>query len=600
MAKQVEKANEGTYAAKKGELAVAVGPVARRLEETNVLGRLRVRKGIESPRVLDPRRVNVVSSQLCGKPGPRSGLGNALTRRRTESIIEYLGPSLERHRGCDLVDLNPGAGVWSSTLHEFLQPRKHVLMDLDAELYRPFLDPLLRGDKVKLIAKSGIVWKDLLDMMRTQLPEQIERDKEVTPTRNDTLLVTANLSMFPKHSFQGFDSISTMVLYQFLSSIRTSSLFQKYGLVRMLVWVNNEDKIKVIPRTVVGRRRNAFEAEISCEWIHEVAGLDLPEHRCNLRDWWINAESGYRTMERMAAAGLEMPSTMMPKDMKERRRNPKLMGQPLAGVHPPSLERPFKEELERLEWAREGDESKEEDSVRLKNLRIREKLAQTEALRHHELLQQYKDIIRLAASSPSEFEAANAQWNERVGGLIKNARREFSTIRDNYHIFRQDPPVLLWDRRAYEPLCASATDFFPNVATALLDMQPKAMRPVLRQYGPGTSRSGDMSDLMLRFWFQQLLSSVPKAMEGLWGGFGDLAARCPSLTDPGRGGSPLTGHGAVVSRAVNEAQWAEVVQAWMDWPFRPSYVQMLARMMDDFDAEPDEDDFKSGAAGNSY
>lgn len=470
-------------------------------------------------------------------------------------------------------------------------------MDLDAELYRPYLSKLLEQDNVELVPKSGIVWKDLLETMRAHLPDQTERDTESNPTRNDTLLVTANLSMFPKKTFHGFESVSTMVLYQLVSSIRTSSLFQKYGLVRMLVWINDEDKKRILPRALARRRRSAFEAEISCEWIHEIAGVDMPENRCALRDDWINTESTYRTVERMEAQGLTMPSSRANKAYQTCMQKPELKGQALAGVRPPTLDRPFKTELGQLEMS---ERSNDLMAKRLRVLRSRDKLVLAEALQYHEYLQQFIDISRLAASSPDEFAVADADWNERIGNLKKNMRVEFKGIKDNYILFRQNPPAMLWDRRALEPLRVIPSDFFPNAPAALLDIQPKAMRPIFRQYGPASSRAGDMSDIMLRFWYQHTLFPIPKAMDGLWGGFGDLAAQCPSLTDPDRGGSPLTGHGAMVSRAMNEEQWAEIVQAWMDWPFRPTYVQMLGRMVEEVDADTEEDDGKSGAMGSVF
>ena len=515
-------------------------------------------------------------------------------------MIKYLAPSLERHRGCDLVDLNPGAGVWSKKLHEFLEPRKHVMMDLDAELYRPFLSGLTSQKNVELIPKSGLVWKDLLDVIRSKLSDQHETEPDASPTRNDTLLVTANLSMFPKKAFHGFDSISTMVMYQLMSSIRTSSLFQRYGLVRMLVWVNDEDKRRLLPRAINRRKRSAFEAELSCDWIHEVTGLDAEvEDRNALRDEWINMESGYKTLERMATQGVTMPSWREPKSYTALKAEPALMGHKLAGVRPPTLTRPFKQELEDLE--RELSQGKSsEASKRLKALRHRERYDQGDALTYLDLLQEHEAVSRLADSSPSEFERANAAWNERIDNLKKNTRNEFNVLRDSYHLFRQQPPALLWDRRAYEPLSARADEFFPNAPTALLDIQPKAMRPLFRQHGPASTRSGDMSEVMLRFWFHHTLLPVPKAMEGLWGGFGDLVDACPSVRDVRRGGTPLTGHGALTVRSMNEEQWAEILQAWMDWPFRPTYAQMLGRLVEEAEADGDDEDTRPGAAGLAF
>lgn len=471
------------------------------------------------------------------------------------------------------------------------------MMDLDAELYEPFLSDLLAKDNVTMIPKSGVVWKDLFEMIRSQLTEQTEAPKDPTPVRNDTLLVTANLSTFPKKSYHGFDSVSTMVLYQFMSSIRNSSLFQRYGLVRMLIWVNDEDKRRIIPRSIHRRKRSAFEAELSCEWVHEVAGLDVEvEDRTALRDEWINIESAANVAARMKEMGLKMPpgrQTNLHKRILADKR--KLMGKKLAGVKPPTLTRPFKQELDELEQEHKKSKTSEA-SKRLKALRTRDKYDQEDSTQYLSLLQEQEAAIAQYSSSPEVFTTASAAWNDRIDNLKKNPRNEFKVLKDSYHIFRQNPPALLWDRRHYEPLSISPTEFFPNAPTALLDIQPKAMHHLLRQHGQGSSRSGDMSDVMLRFWFHNTLLPIPKAMEGIWGGFGDSAAACGSITDPERGGSPMGESGALTARCVNEEQWTEIMQAWMDWPFRPSYTQMLGRLADDTEGEDDEGG-KSGATG---
>ncbi|KAK2591544.1 hypothetical protein QQS21_010764 [Conoideocrella luteorostrata] len=570
-----------TSAKPKASSTLAVtSDIARKLDKTGVWKKTGGRKKVNAPRAIEPRRVNIISDGLC------------------DDILKYIGPSIERHRGCDLVDLNPGAGLWSRKLHEVLQPRKHVMMDLDAELYSPFLGDLLLKKNVEMMPKSGLVWKDLLEMIRTKLSDQHETTQDATPIRNDTLLVTANLSMCPKKSFLGFDSISSMVLYQFMSSIRTSTLFQRYGLVRMLIWVNDEDKRRLLPRAINRRKRSAFEAELSCEWIHEVAGQETEvQDRNALRDEWINTESACHTLQRMKAAGLVMPPGRESLVYSKLQSEPELWGQKLAGVRPPSLTRPFKLELEDLEQELPGSS---ETSKRLKALRQREKYEQEDALTYLELLQERDAATSLATSAPAKFDKANAAWNERIDNLKKNTRNEFNGFKDSNHLFRQAPPVLLWDRRAYEPLPARADEFFPNAPTALLDIQPKAMHPLFRQHGPSSSRAGDMSEVMLRFWFHHTLLPIHKAMEGLWGGFGDLITECPSVRDPSRGGTPMTGNGALTVRAMNGEQWAEILQAWMDWPFRPTYTQMLGRLVEEAEADADDEDTKSGATGLAF
>ncbi|KAG6036133.1 hypothetical protein E4U41_005763 [Claviceps citrina] len=586
---------------KASAMLAATSDIAHQLVDTGVWNRAGGRKKADSVQAVEPRRVNIVSDGLC------------------DDILKYIGPSMERHRGCDLIDLNPGAGLWSRKLHEHLQPRKHIMMDLDAELYRPFLGDLLAKKNVELIRKSGFVWKDLNQMMGTHLTEQhsafsTDPDPEAMPRRNDTLLVTANLSTYPKRSFYSFESMTAMVLYQFMASIRTSTLLQRYGLVRMLLWVNDEDKRSFLPRSILRRRKCAFETELSCEWLHEVAGLDAEVQDPNaLRDDWLNVESASQTVLRMRAAGLEMPRGRETLAYLKLQSEPELLGQKLAGVRPPSLARPFRKELGKLRQQREQEQEEpaavggpesaaRELATRFRVLNTREKILNSDSLNQLELLQERDRITQLARSSSSspasaaEFEAANAAWNARIEGLKKNPRNEFSSVRDNYHLFRQSPPGLLWDRRAHEPLSVRPDDFFPNAPTALLDLQPKPMHPLFRQHGPASSRSGDMSELMLRFWFQQSLIPVQKAMDGLWAGFGDLIDQCPSVRDVARGGTPLTGSaGSLAVRAMNEAQWVDIMQAWMDWPFRPRYSQMLGRLIDDADSGADEEEW--GAMG---
>jgi transcription factor 1 len=467
------------------------------------------------------------------------------------------------------------------------------MMDLDAELYSPFLKDLTSKKNVKLIPKSGIIWKDLFEMIQANLSHQQALSEGAEPTRNDTLLVTANLSTFPKKSFLGFDSISTMVMYQFMSSIKSSSLFQKYGLVRMLLWVNDEEKRRLVPKSINRRKRGSFEAELACEWIHEVAGLELEaESRYTLRDEWINKESGLNTLGRMQAQGLKVPKGREVKMYKDSLKSKKLIGKRLAGVHMPSIARPFKKELEDLEH----EEDHVETSSRLKVLRSREKYETNHFKTFLELLQEHEKISAMGTEDPSAFEEANAAWNDRIDNLKKNQRMEFNVLRDSYHLFRQDPPALLWDRRAYEPLTAKADEFFPNAPTALLDIQPKAMHPLLRQIGPNSNHAGDISDVMLRSWWNLTLQPANKAMDGLWPGFGELITEVPSLRDVRRGGTPMTGRGSLSARGINEEQWTELLETWMKWPFRPTYGQMLSRMTED-EGDVEDEDTKSSAMG---
>ncbi|RDA91842.1 hypothetical protein CP533_3661 [Ophiocordyceps camponoti-saundersi (nom. inval.)] len=542
----------------------------------------------------DPRRVNIVNPDLCVLLIGKLGL------IVTDDIVKYVGQTLERHRGCDLVDINPGLGLWSLQLNKFLEPRKHILMEPDGDKYAEFLRPLLDNPRVTLTTKSGLVWKDLVEVLQTELPLQRLACQDAVPTRNDTLLVTANLSTFPKKVHRSFESVSTMVIYQFLSSIRTSSLFQRYGLVRMLLWVDNDEKARLLPRSASRRRRTAFELETSCEWFREVASLDAIEDRFAPRDKWINVESGCNVINKMEAQGLRMPADRQPKAYSDLMKEyPKYANTKLAGVQAPFLPRPFKQELDEINKAMD-EENPVRGGLSMTQWRRRTmlrkllKVDDETAIFNLDLLQKAESISWLASESPSEFQAAEAAWNEEIAKLKKGQRMSFNNFRNNVYLFRRDPPALHWDRRVFEPLTIRADEFFPPQPAALLDIQPKAMHPLLRQYAIGSDRSGDMSDLLLRKWFLSMSQGMRQTMEHIWPGAGELVAQCPSMTDPRRGGSPMTGHGALRTRVLTEEQWLEMLQAWMDWPFRPTYEQLIGHSLPQSAAEEEEENAKNG------
>ncbi|KAJ4308910.1 hypothetical protein N0V84_011816 [Fusarium piperis] len=558
------------------EMLIAGTPVAEQLKQTGLWKWQRGRKPSKGVPVGDKHRVNVVSQKLC------------------DDIANYIGPSLDRHRGCDLIDINPGAGLWSRTLHDLVQPRKHILMEPDVEIYLPLLADLISRPNVQLLPKAGILWREVSDMLTTCISPEKKADPNAVPERNDTLLVNINLSFAPPKKFQMFECVSTMVLYQLMSSIKTASLFQQYGLVRMLIWVNDDGKRRLLPHSATRRKRSTFEAELACEWIHEIAGKDVECEVQELRDEWINLESGYNTLARMKKAGLTMPSDRETFLYKTVTADESLMGERLAGTRRPFLSRPFRPELEELEaeFASSGDK---EPSKRLKILRFRGKYDIEDSTTYQNLIQQAEEASRLFETDPVAFAAADAAWNAKVQSLKKNARKEFAIFRDNHHLFRQDTPVLHWDRRTFEPLAVRADEFYPQVPCALLDLQPKTMNRYLRQHGP-TARAGSLSDAILRFWYGYSLYPASRAMDSLWPGFGKMFPEMTCLRDPAKGGSPLSGHGEIPARCVNEQQWADIVETFLNWPFVPEYQELVGRLMDEGDNE-DEDDAKSGASG---
>ncbi|KAK1993524.1 S-adenosyl-L-methionine-dependent methyltransferase [Colletotrichum falcatum] len=527
-----------------------------------------------------------------------------------DDILNYIGPTLERHRGCDLVDINPGAGVWSTKLHDFLRPRSHLLMEPDEDLYRPFLEPLLQRPNTKLLPQSGILWKELTEALghiHNQTPRP--HDPAAVPERNDSLLVTANLSFHPKKRYRAFESVAQLVLYQLIASIRSGTLFQKYGLVRMLVWTGPDEQRNFVVRNVQSRKKSALEAELACEWLAEVASRDVPlDTKADtryVRDRWIDIDSTRDTMARMKASGLVIPEGRKQEMTKRLEEHAAAHHEPQAGAQVPHLHRPYLAEVDALEQESLTGPLDTRKRNRLLYLRHQSKRHEEHAAGYRDLLEEMKAIARLRRSIgdgkttavESELAARDRAWNEKVGALGKNFLVDFRLIRDNLHLFQQDPAALLWDRRPYEPLAVRANEFFPNVECTLLDIQPKAMHPLLRQTGPGTSRAGDFFEMLQRSILSASLDPVSRSVERIWPGAAEgILPHCASLSDPAQGGVPGTGHGEICGRVLNERQWTELLEAFMEWPFRPSYEQLIGRVADDF--EPADDD--SNGTGSSF
>ena len=515
-------------------------------------------------------------------------------------------PALSRHTGCDLVDIYPGAGLWSRKLHDALQPRSHILMEPDEELYTPFLRPLLLKPNTTLIPKTGIIWKDLNEVLcKAHLPHQVERPRHETPQRNDTLLVTANLAFYPKKRFRGFDSISDLVLYQFISSIRTSSLFQKYGLVRMLIWTGDDEKNALVPRSVQQRKRPAIDAELSTEWVNEIAGTDGDDKPWFVRDRTIDSQSARDTLARMQKHGVSIPAGRESRLAGQVRLEKK--GNAVApGDRAAIFERPYIAELEALEeeFSNKKFTSRSAKYARLKALRSYASWNAKRGANILDILNEREAIEAMGRpdsdAGRKEKEEREAAWNTRVHELNNDLQHQLLLARDNLHLFRQDRPVLNWDRRDREPLVVKNTEFFPNAACCLLDIQPKAMHPLFRAMGPRSARSGDVFELVLRSLLQSPKSPLSRALESVWPGAAEgVLPNCPSLREVGRrGGSGVGGEYAEVSpRTLNEQQLVEILDAWMKWPFAPSFAELVGKMTEEL--EEGAGDEEGNAVGGS-
>ncbi|KAI3318098.1 S-adenosyl-L-methionine-dependent methyltransferase [Xylariaceae sp. AK1471] len=570
----------------------AHGPVAEQLASTGVWDSRRKSRRLKTPTPKthppgkpsmphsDKSRINIVSDKLC------------------DDILSYIGPSLERHRGCDILDIYPGAGVWSSKLHQYLQPRSHLLMEPDAELYRPLLQPLLDQPGTTLIPKSGIIWRELNSILTPEyLPHQVVPDKKGLDRRNDTLLVTANVAFHPKKRFLTFESMTSLILHQFVDAIRTSNLFHRYGQVRMLIWTRCDDKQSFLPKSLQRRKKQALENDLLCEWVHEVCGNESLLTRWFAREDAINTCSMLATVKRMQAKNLQFPSGREPEGFQEALAAVQANGRVLIpGKHPPTFKRPYQDLLAGLRIADAEQHGFDKDSENHKTLNVykwRENTDLKKAQRLVRLSEGLDTIVALRKAgqkTAEEMAAIELEWETGIRETPKSLMDEFVTYKDNLHCFRQTPPVLEWDRRHYEPMEVQAEEFFPNIHCSLMDIQPKKPHPLLRQTGPQSNRAADLFDVLVSSLMHHATHPIGPSLDGLWPGASDyILPRWTSVQDMSRGGFPLNlRYAEPVPRLLNARQWEQLLELWMEWPFRPEFHELLGRTHDDLNDKFDD------------
>lgn len=618
----------------------------------------------------DTRRIHVVNNKLCGMTIYIQKFAT-YANPSLDDVLTRLGPSLEKHAGCDIIDLHPGPGVWSSAVHDILKPRTHILMEPDEELYKPLLQTLLdaKDTSYKLVPKSGLVWGHLNEVLNPEyLPHQrcMEQNDPLSGEPNNTLLFMANLGYYPRKMYRGFPSISTLFIYQLLGAARANSLFHKYGLIRMLVWVPDDEKHIYLPKNITYRKKGAIQAEVSCSDISEVAS-STHHPIMGRREHSIDLESYLATLKTMQASGIEIPDGRAKplqfdtdsdtaesqmsvrwaylseledleksfaagefrkfKDTPEATEATKPKGSirdfwtpdyrrlhALTAGEAESKRRGTQfgkrsgnaEELKVLRerfakgefskwiipeselpntYATGGQEHWTAEYTRLYHLRNRSQSKRYSYMKYQRLFDEYGELNEMQKKLPALNRPDAAILQDEITQRIEDLKDGIQSLRpeeadqflvqlDNRIAYHQDPPLLYWDRRKVEPLNVKATEFFPRHEMALLDFQPKALWPVLREDFP---ENYDIFEYIVSYLLLSPTQTVREGLMGLYNGAYEwLVAECPSLTDPSKGGN--TDLDLLTVRCLTQEMYKEIMEAWMRWPFRPSRFDMMRRM----------------------
>ncbi|KAI9725060.1 MAG: hypothetical protein M1812_000336 [Candelaria pacifica] len=560
------------------------------------------------------KRVNIVSSKLCGRyvlsPSPTKPIEDLNTLPTANDVLTKLAPSLKAYNNCDLVELNPGLGLWSSKIHAILKPRTHVLVERDQDVFLPFLRPLLDepGSRYRLAPNKGladghIFYRDHLDVERDLLPlQQIlqPEDPEFNQV-NKSLLLIANIAQFPVKRVGSIGSVPHLMLHHLISAIRSHSGYQAYGLVRMLIWVLDDEKKVLIPRTVSGRTYSTIQADISTD-VQEIAGSQEPKTSHIMREGKIDRESAARVanmVDGLASGGVEATKVTQPhsdglssitsqtgktrKWVEELAVLEKRFDQGLFEKYiDPSLPRAAHRSGKPRNW------NLTPEFTRMENLKIdlrgekknTEKIAKL--LDEEAILEDLGSLISSGTLTQEEkgqqekrLEELRQRFRSQVEEMPKYTQDRLASAFDDLKAFRRKEPLLMWDRRLFEPRAVEDDEFYPNQKLALLDFQPRPLSPILRL----SPKLFALFGYIVGNLFIQSRQSITYGLNRLAPGAAEaLIPEVPALTDPLRGGRRDIEELRV--RLLTHEMLEGLTLAWDRWVFKPPMEDVMWRTGD--------------------
>ncbi|KAK4549211.1 hypothetical protein LTR36_007669 [Oleoguttula mirabilis] len=612
-----------------------------------------------------PPRCDIVSESLC------------------DDTINYLAPTLEQHKGCTIIDIHPGACLWSSKLHDYLKPKRHLLMEPEAKYYDPFIKPLLDvpGSTYRHTPLSGAhplrywdTWKTVMDDPALLPPSALAPEDPKRKQFDPSVLLIGNLARRYQDVHRRPNSVhySAMILQQMAWSALKGDMVHRDGLVRMLWWAPESEVYLALPTTESSRQRSNAALSMAVS-MNQVIGVKAPteaggryHQSARRRPPVMAAMLASRIEHSMHEKGMQRPgnrellipvghdkppgeqaddvsnqSAPVSKNGNEReeeasekvqeageqvdehllaRSKPTsnlalmqgiLKGQEFDIVNPltPTIStigelraelddaraRLTSFQLERLTSRIGSSKMSPTETALLRTLHFPQcgpiaesfvltrsrlsaiAIASDMSLRIVKLEASYKlledrgedvasldtlrnDIIGLG----DEFET----WASTQGKLGENSAMAV----DSQVAFFSSPPLLALEAREYEPLKADISEFWPRDDLMLLDMMPKARDLSV----PGLATAGDgvkVAQMLLKGLMQVRAQSLPYALERVaLNAAQDLIPQVPAITDPRQGGRLNPKY--IRTRMVSESMIEGLVQAWAEWPFKPSTLEL--------------------------
>ncbi|PWY68570.1 S-adenosyl-L-methionine-dependent methyltransferase [Aspergillus sclerotioniger CBS 115572] len=477
------------------------------------------------------RKPDIVSEELC------------------DHTLQRLSPFLLRNRPLDILDLWPGAGLWSSKLNRLLQPRNHVLLEPELELFRPLLDPLAQSHpSYKLLSMDIFPINDWKTVLTEHFPEQGPDNCSHTGVlpQNDTLLVLANM---PSTTSDKDHFTAGRWLQMFMETCMQQTGLHSYGSVRLLATLPSNEAQAVLPRYVVDRRRVALWTENVALHAFEVAAPPDEKFWVNHKGFNVATKNAARVAERTAEMNISTPPgrEVAPLLPAPESPDPGRKPVPYTPRIRTALHDRFWDDIQALEKIprsspeyADAKKKRNRAQTRLNRDNRQSYFLQQMVDQSREIDAQYDALSRAAAdpnTDSSELEpildkitALRTAITDETQENYHDHLRQFPHIYDSYRASLRgygnfDDALLAWDRRPFEPLQIQPGEFYPQgIDRTIIYFEANPNSPAIQKIH--TLAPSERSDAMRLF--ENLTLSLGRGREAL------SAAEVFQLIFPGR------------------------------------------------------------------
>ena len=479
-------------------------------------------------------------------------------------------------------------------------------MESKQSVYLPFLQPLLDAPGSRYSIKD---WPDLdLWQPNRYVEEGLLHDTEghggpppSTAEPNNLILITANLAgrrnTVPKESTSPI-VVAHQKAVDLSHAVRHRSGFQRYGPTRVLMWLPDENKRQLLPRTIGYRSKISMYLEANFE-MEEIVGFPLASDSKKRREDALDVESSKRVAKRMQEKEIHIPPG---RGLRPQDSNPGLSEisrywhkelQELeegfqTGRFSQYMERPAATPNEKHVSGATTGKSKSQRSLTTREYkkmitlrsvanwqnvlidRIKTVLEKQEKIDKLDLDLHREDIKPLEQEEIiKKIDASIQEYKKEVNTLSEKQSQALQFLDDDRRAFAMDPPLLSWDRRKADPLLAREDDFHVQGKNALLDFQPKMMDEM-----PMTLDQSVYFDMIATFLLSRKGAVTLKHLETIApGAFEALVPQVPAIRDPRKGGRYDVD--SLRARNATPEMIHGLAVAWDNWAFKPPIEDVL-------------------------